>query len=111
DVRGSADRVDVRADAAPLAEVLDRLAKQTGMKVIYDGAPPRQMISVALQGRTPAEAVLGILEGQGLNYMLQMDASGQRVQTLMMAGSTPGGGSVGGGSSFVPAPLPRPQPP
>jgi hypothetical protein len=94
-----------------MADVLDRLAKQTGMKVIYDGAPPRQMISVALEGRTPAEAVLGILEGQGLNYLLVMDATGTRVQTLMMAGSAPAGApGPAGAPSFNPV-LPRPQPP
>ncbi len=31
--------VDLKATAAPVSEVLDRLGKQTGMKVTYDGAP------------------------------------------------------------------------
>ena len=37
DVRGTAaGRVSVHVTAAPLSEVLDRLARQTGMKVVYD---------------------------------------------------------------------------
>ena len=33
-------RVSVRAEAAPLFEVLDRLSRELGMKVVYEGAPP-----------------------------------------------------------------------
>ena len=58
------------------------------MKVVYEGSAPRQLVTVSLHGRSPTEAVLGLLEGQGLNYILIGDASGERVQTLMMAGST-----------------------
>jgi hypothetical protein len=81
-------RVDLSATAAPIADVLERLSKQTGMKVVYEGSAPRQLVTVSLHGRSPTEAVLGLLEGQGLNYILIGDASGERVQTLMMAGST-----------------------
>lgn len=81
-------RVDLSATAAPIADVLERLSKQTGMKVVYEGPVPRQLVTVSLHGRSPAEAVLGLLEGQGLNYILLGDASGERVQTLMMAGAT-----------------------
>ena len=88
-VRVAEGRVDLSANAAPVADVLDRLSKQTGMKVVYEGPPPRQLVSVSLAGRTPAEAVVGLLEGLGLNYMLLGDPSGTRVQTLMMAGAAP----------------------
>src|SRR5258708_4322836 len=81
-------RVDLSATAAPIADVLERLSKQTGMKVVYEGPAPRQLVTVSLHGRSPAEAVLGLLEGQGLNYILIGDASGERVQTLMMAGAS-----------------------
>jgi hypothetical protein len=93
DVRVSGERVDVSATAAPLAEVLDRLAQQTGMEIVYDGQPPQQRITLAFEGRSPAEAVQGILEGQGLNYALVSDPSGKGVQTLLLAGP------VGKGSS------------
>ena len=88
-VRVTEGRVDLTATAAPIADVLDRLSKQTGMKVVYEGPAPRQLVTVSLHGRSPAEAVLGLLEGQGLNYILIGDASGDRVQTLMMAGAAP----------------------
>jgi len=86
---GTASQVDLTARAAPLAEVLDRLSRQIGMKVVYEGAQPRQLVTLSLQGRTPAETVLGLLEGQGLNFALVADAAGTGVETLLVAGSTP----------------------
>jgi hypothetical protein len=100
-------RLTLRVDAAPLSDVLDRLAKQTGMKVIYDGAPPRQIVTATLENRTPAEAVLGMLEGQGLNFAIAMDRTGNRVETLMMAGA----GAPAAGASSFPQPTPRPMQP
>jgi hypothetical protein len=85
-VRVSAGRVDLTATAAPLADVLDRLARQTGMKVVYEGPAPRQLVTVSLHGRTPAETILAVFEGLGLNYAMLADASGAGVQTLMVAG-------------------------
>src|SRR6266446_3574256 len=66
-IRVAEGRVDLSTNAAPVADVLERLSKQTGMKVVYEGSPPRQLVSVSLAGRTPAEAVVGLLEGLGLN--------------------------------------------
>ena len=70
-----------------MAEVLERLSRQTQMKVVYEGAPPRQMISLDLRGRTPVEAVVAALEGQGVNYAMSMDDTGTRVQTLLVTGT------------------------
>jgi hypothetical protein len=95
EVRRVGDTLDVRATAAPVSEVLDRIARETGMKVTYDGAPPRARVSVTLTGVTPAQAVLRVLEGQGLNYALRMDPRAVRVETLLMvAGSGAGTGTV-----------------
>ena len=105
-VRVSQERVDVTATAAPLADVLDQLARQTGMEIVYDGKPPRQKITLALQGRSAAEAVQGILEGQGLNYALVADPTGTRVQTLLLAGPV-GRGTSTGSVSRPPAPIAR----
>jgi hypothetical protein len=86
-VRLSGDgRVDVRATTAPLPEVLDHLSRQTGMKVIYDGPVPRPLLTLTLERRTPVEALLGILEGLGLNYAVVMDPTATRVETLLMTG-------------------------
>ena len=95
------DKLDVRATAAPISEVLDRIARETGMKVTYDGAPPRARVSVTLTGVTPAQAVLAVLEGQGLNYALRMDPRAVRVETLLM---------VAGSGAGAPVPASRPQP-
>ena len=95
EVRRSGDKVEVHAAAAPLTEVLDRLARQTGMKVVYDGPQPRARVRLDLPPVTPLQAVLSILEGQGLNYALRMDASGTRIETLLL---------VAGGASGAPVP-------
>lgn len=86
DVRVSPDNlVDVQATNAPLSEILDGLARQLNIKIVYEGPPPRQLLTVDLKGRTPAEALLAIVEGQGLAYALAMDRSGTKVEKLLMA--------------------------
>ncbi|HEY7512767.1 MAG TPA: hypothetical protein VIG50_21075 [Vicinamibacteria bacterium] len=85
-------RLDVTARSAPLSEVLDRMARQTQMRVTYEGAPPRQLVTATVQAATPALAVLSVLEGLGVNYALQLDATGQEVRTLLLIAAK--GGSV-----------------
>jgi hypothetical protein len=87
EVRVAGQSVDVQATNAPITEVLDRLSRQTQMKVVYEGAPPRQMVSLDLRGRTPVEVVVAALEGQGVNYAMSMDDTGTRVQTLLVTGT------------------------
>jgi hypothetical protein len=98
DVRGTAGgRVSLRVGSAPLSEVLDRLARQTGMKVIYDGAPPRALVRGRhVEDVTPAEALLDVLEGLGIGYALRFDPTGVKVDTLLVLGTAAGtpGGSV-----------------
>lgn len=86
-VQARGARVDVTATGAPLAEVLDRLGRQVGMKVLYDGPAPRQLVTLTLHDRTPSEAVLAVLEGLGVNFALVWDESGARLQTLMITGA------------------------
>jgi hypothetical protein len=106
-VRVSGGRVDLTATAAPLADVLDRLARQTGMKVVYEGAAPRQLVTLSLHGRTPAETVLSVFEGLGVNFALVADPSGSRVQTLVVAGtataSSPASSAAAGRSPSPPS--------
>lgn len=88
-VRLAEGKLDVLATSAPLSEVLDRIARQTGMKIVYDGAPPRPLVSVTIQGRSQVETIYGLLEGLGLNYALRTDLGGGKVDTLLlMAGSS-----------------------
>jgi hypothetical protein len=106
EVRVSAGRVDVQATNAPLAEILDGLARQLNIKIVYEGPPPKQLLTVDLKDRTPAEAFLAIVEGQGLAYAFTHDKSGTRVETLLMAG----GNNAPSASSSLPPPPPERRP-
>jgi hypothetical protein len=116
---GSTPSVELTARQAPLAEVLDRLSRQIGMKVVYEGASPRQLVTVSLQGRTPSETVLALFEGTGVNFALQSDPTGARVETLLVAGSAPQTASTstssspssGTGRSLSPGTFRRPSAP
>jgi hypothetical protein len=111
-VRVSGGHVDLTATAAPLADVLDRLARQTGMKVVYEGPAPRQLVTVTLHGRTPAETVLAVFEGLGINYALVADPTGASVQTLVVAGAaTATASSAPSTAAGRPAPRPNPRRP
>jgi hypothetical protein len=87
EVRLTGGRVSIRAASAPLADVLERLARTTGMRVVYDGPVPRQMLTATLEDRAPEEAVHSVLEGLGLNYAVVMDPSGVRVDQLLILGA------------------------
>jgi hypothetical protein len=79
------------------------------MKVVNEGPPPRQPLTLTLAGRTPAEAVLGVLDGLGLNYALKMDLTGTRVETLILSGAAPP--STATPQPVTPAPVVRPPQP
>lgn len=110
-VRVSEGQVDLTATAAPLGDVLDRLARQTGMKVVYEGPAPRQLVTLSLHGRTPAETVLALFEGLGLNYALVSDPSGARVQTLVVAGAAAPTATSSSPATGRSAPRPNPRRP
>jgi hypothetical protein len=117
EVTAAGDRLDVVAARAPLSEVLDGLARKTRMKVVYEGPRPQTLVTVELKDRTPAQAVLGVLEGLGLNYALALDASGTEVETLMIVGTigatTPSAGNAreARGRGSKPAPNASPDDP
>ncbi len=99
------ERVSLRAVAAPLHTVLDQLARKTGMKVVYEGAQPRQPVTLTFEGRTVTEAVLAVLEGQGVNFGLRADESGSRVVNLIVAGTATAATAT---KASAPAAPPRP---
>ena len=82
DVRGTAaGRVSVRVTAAPLSDVLDRLARQTGMKVVYDGVPPRALVrGRQVEDVTVADAVADVLEAP---FLLAARGHGVPRRTLL----------------------------
>ena len=99
--------IDLTATAAPLTEVLDRLGRQVGLKVQYEGPAPRQLVTLSVHDRTPAEAVLSVLEGQGVNFALVWDETGTRLQTLVIAGSAGVSTAASAPARAVPEPAPR----
>src|SRR5258708_14296631 len=74
-------RMAIEAVNVSLPAVIDRVASRTGMKVIYDGTPPEQVIKVSLTERSTADAVLGVLEGPGVNFALILNPPGTPGQT------------------------------
>jgi len=89
-VRVTEGCVDLVARNAPLSEVLDRLAKETGMTVLYNGTVAPEIVTVSLTGRRPAGAIEELLKDRTLNYALAVEASG-RVRTLIV---TPRAGAL-----------------
>jgi len=91
EILASSDGVTIRAEATPVSQVLDELAKQAGVKVIYDGPPPQDPVTVDRQSPTLAEAIPALLEGLGLSYVLKMDDTGTKVETIFLAGRASSG--------------------
>jgi len=110
-VRFGAGLVDLAATAAPLSEVLDRLGRQTGMRVLYEGSAPRTPVTITLHGRTPTETVLAVLEGLGVNYALIGDEAGPGVQNLVIAGAAAAASSGASRPADRPAAGSGPRPP
>lgn len=103
-------KVDVDANRAPLAAILGALAEKTGMAVVYEGRVPRPFLTLSLHDRTPAEAVLEVLEGQGLTYAASLDPSGTRVAKLLILGRGSSPAQTAGVSGRAALPVPREPP-
>ncbi|HYO47893.1 MAG TPA: hypothetical protein VEY33_14540, partial [Gemmatimonadota bacterium] len=80
--------LDLSARAVPLADVLRCLVEHAGLRVEYDGPPPRQLVSVALRGDSLASTLESLLEGLGVNYLLSRDPSGRGVERLIVFGAS-----------------------
>ena len=83
-VRLERGRVLVRAEAAPLTEVLTRFSEVTGAKIVYGADQPRQIVSVEIDASSEADAISQLLEGQGLGYALRLDKSGKHVEMVLL---------------------------
>jgi hypothetical protein len=80
-------RVHIQATAVPVSEVLDRLSRTTGMKIVYEGAPPSDRLTAAIDAGSETEALSRLLEGLGLTYAFKLDATGRHVETLFVTSS------------------------
>lgn len=89
-IRAVGGRVTIQAEKMPLNQILDRLARSSGMKVTYEGARPSMLVTVTVDGISETEAILRLMEGQGISYVLATDSTGQRVDTLIISGAGAG---------------------
>jgi hypothetical protein len=86
DIRQDKGWLTIRAQAARLEDVLTRLSAVAGSKVVYGGAPPRGLVSAEVRRQAPADAVVALLAGQGVDFAIQLDARGHQIQTIFIAG-------------------------
>jgi hypothetical protein len=107
EVVASGGRVTVRADRVPLSHLLDRIAVATGMKVTYEGTRPQALVSLDVERLSEVALILKLMEGQATSYVLQTDATGERVASLIVPGT--GGGGSATVASNTPPPPPEPE--
>jgi hypothetical protein len=94
EVRAAGGEVTIHARNLPLSQILDRLARATGMDLTYDGARPGIPVTLNVENVSQTEAVLRLMEGLGISYVLRTDASGQRVDLLVVSGEGAGTGPL-----------------
>jgi hypothetical protein len=88
----------------PLSQLLDRIAVATGMKITYEGVRPSSLVSLDVENLSEVAVVLKVMEGQGISYVLQTDAAGERVTSLIVPGTGAGGASVASNAPPPPEP-------
>lgn len=105
--------MDIQATAVPFSEILEELARRTGMKVVYDAARPQAVITVRLEKLSVVEAVTRLMEGLGLNYAFMRDRTGMRIETLVLSASAASAkadrGAVAAAAASTPFALAAPQ--
>jgi hypothetical protein len=106
DVQVKEGLVSIRAAGTPLADVLERLQEQTGMKVIYDGPRPQQAVGIAIEDQTLTAAISTLLDPQGIKYAIALNSAGTQVATLLITTSTPPRPPARPDTPAAPAPLP-----
>ena len=94
DIRAKDGQLTLRAHTVPLVEVLERLSRETGLKVVYEGRRPSALVTADIEGVSETEALSRLLEGLGVNYAFQADASGHRVELLIISDNSSPGPSV-----------------
>lgn len=90
EIRAAGGEVTIHAQNLPLSEILDRLSSAIGMDLTYEGARPTTPVTVSVDGISEAEAILKLMEGLGVSYVFRTDATGQRVDLLIVSGAGAG---------------------
>jgi hypothetical protein len=106
-VKAQNDRITVRAQREPLNRVLASIAREAGISVVNPSSAPSQLVNVTLENVSPQEALIRLFDGQGLNYIFQLDPSGSRVAMLILSGSSSARVASASSSSHQPAPAPQ----
>jgi hypothetical protein len=86
DIQVNDGLLTLRVRGASLVDVLDRLSHQTGLKVVYEGQRPSQLITADIAERSESEALSRLFEGLDVNYALRTDETGRRVELLIISG-------------------------
>jgi hypothetical protein len=107
-VKGQNERITVKASREPLARVLAGIARESGIAVVYQSPAPSHLVTISLDDVTPQEALIRLFDGQGLNYIFQLDATGSRVATLILAGTASASTRSASSPSSHSAPVPTP---
>lgn len=92
EVIASGSRITVRAERLPVYQLLDRIATATGMTVTYDGSRPTALVSFDVENLAEIDAILKLMEGLGVSYVLRTDQTGEGVDLLIITG--PGAGPL-----------------
>jgi hypothetical protein len=90
EVVASGGRITVRAERLPLHQLLDRIATATGMTVTYEGSRPTAPITFDVENLTEIDAILRLMEGLGISYVLRTDQTGEGVDLLIITGAGAG---------------------
>jgi hypothetical protein len=77
-------RVSIHAESTPLAEILGRFAKATGAEIVFESTQPRQILSVGIEADSEVDALVRLLEGQGVNYAVRLDPTGREIEMLVI---------------------------
>jgi hypothetical protein len=85
-VKTTGDLVSVSARKASITEVLQSLARSTGMTVEFEGQTPRNPVDITLVDEPLVSAVGRVLEGSGIDYAFTMDKTERKVLKLMVLG-------------------------
>jgi hypothetical protein len=104
EVRWSGAALDIHAEQVPIREVLDALARKTGMKVVYDGEMSSQPVRFERTGCTLRAGLTDLLRGQGLAYAFV--GRGDGVETLIVTRVTAAATRPGRVADAAPAPPP-----
>jgi hypothetical protein len=122
DIHVKGESIDLTAKSAPVSAVIDCLADELGIQVVYlDGAPPAKNVNLDLRGQTSLQAIENVFIETGLNYVLGKDVSGKVKKVIVSkrgaapvpgrpapAPAYPGGDPMGG--EYPAGEIPTPEP-